>query len=143
MLFGKRKRIVKRILVVEDEPLTAFDTEVMLAGLGCEVVATLDSYDDAMRCIEREQIDLIVSDVRLHGRDLGIDLAKAAKMRGIPTLLATGHEPPDASCQAVGCLRKPYSERQFKRALDNVEKHLAGKSPKPSAGLQMFVTDPA
>ena len=27
MLFGKRKRIVKRILIVEDEPLTAFDNE--------------------------------------------------------------------------------------------------------------------
>ena len=27
MLFGKRKRIVNRILIVEDEPLTAFDNE--------------------------------------------------------------------------------------------------------------------
>ncbi|CAN5229029.1 hypothetical protein BH24PSE1_BH24PSE1_11340 [soil metagenome] len=34
MLFGKRKRIVKRILIVEDEPLTAFDNETMLADLG-------------------------------------------------------------------------------------------------------------
>ena len=25
MLFGKRKQVVKRILIVEDEPLTAFD----------------------------------------------------------------------------------------------------------------------
>ena len=143
MLFGKRKRIVKRILVVEDEPLTAFDTETMLAGLGYEVVATLDSFDDAMSHIEREPIDLIVSDVRLHGRDLGIDLAKAGKARGIPTLLATGHEPPDASSQAIGCLRKPYNDRQFKRALGNVEKHLSGKSPKPQPGLQLFVKDPA
>ena len=31
MLFGKRKRIVKRILIVEDEPLTAFDNETMLS----------------------------------------------------------------------------------------------------------------
>ena len=43
MLFGKRKRIVKRILIVEDEPLTAFDTETMLADFGYEVVATLES----------------------------------------------------------------------------------------------------
>ena len=27
MLFGKRKQVVKRILIVEDEPLTAFDNE--------------------------------------------------------------------------------------------------------------------
>jgi len=30
MLFGKRKRVVNRILIVEDEPLTAFDNEMML-----------------------------------------------------------------------------------------------------------------
>ena len=30
MLFEKRKQIVKRILIVEDEPLTAFDNENML-----------------------------------------------------------------------------------------------------------------
>ena len=34
MLFGKRKRIVKRILVIEDEPLTAFDNEVMIKDAG-------------------------------------------------------------------------------------------------------------
>ena len=27
MLFGKRQQMVKRILIVEDEPLTAFDNE--------------------------------------------------------------------------------------------------------------------
>ena len=38
MLFGKRNRIVKRILIVEDEPLTAFDNETMLEEAGYEVV---------------------------------------------------------------------------------------------------------
>ena len=40
MLFGKRNRVVKRILIVEDEPLTAFDNETMLTDAGYEVVAT-------------------------------------------------------------------------------------------------------
>ena len=34
MLFGKRKQVVKRILIVEDEPLTAFDNENTLTGGG-------------------------------------------------------------------------------------------------------------
>ena len=34
MLFGKRKRIVKRVLIIEDEPLTAFDNETMLVEAG-------------------------------------------------------------------------------------------------------------
>ena len=65
MLFGKRKRIVKRILIVEDEPLIAFDNEMMLGDAGYEVVATLDDFDEAIALLEREQVDLILSDVRL------------------------------------------------------------------------------
>src|SRR4028119_1269024 len=99
MLFGKRKRIVKRILVVEDEPLTAFDNETMLNAAGYEVVATLDGFDEALEILDREQIDLILSDIRLRSQQTGIDLARAAKERGIPTLFATGHSmpaPPEA-----------------------------------------------
>ena len=75
MLFGKRKRIVKRILVIEDEPLTAFDNEVMIRDAGYEVVATHDDFEEALAALEREQIDLILSDVRLRGKRTGIQLA--------------------------------------------------------------------
>ena len=68
MLFGKRKQIVKRILIVEDEPLTAFDNENMLGDAGYEVVATVDDLDEALAVLDREEIDLILSDVRLRKR---------------------------------------------------------------------------
>ena len=138
MLFGKRERIVKRILVVEDEPLTAFDNETMLRDAGYEVVATLDGFDDALEVIQREKIDLILSDVRLRSHETGIDLAKAARERGIPTLFATGHRLPAAAAVAVGCLMKPYSERQLKAALDSVDRHLRGESVSPPKGLELF-----
>ena len=79
MLFGKRKRIVKRILIVEDEPLTAFDNEMMLADAGYEVVATHDDFEEAIAALDREQVDLILSDVRLRGDRTGIDLAEEAQ----------------------------------------------------------------
>ena len=142
MLFGKRKRIVKRILVVEDEPLTAFDNETMLNAFGYEVVATLDGFDEAMELLEREQVDLILSDIRLRSEQTGVDLARAAKARGIPTLFATGHKLPAAAEVAIGCLHKPYSDRQLKAAIDSVDRHLAGKKVKPPAGLELFVTAP-
>ena len=138
MLFGKRKRIVKRILVVEDEPLTAFDNETMLIDAGYEVVATLDGFDDALEVIEREKIDLILSDIRLRSHETGIDLARAAKGRGIPTLFATGHEIPTAAEVAIGCLKKPYTERQLKSAIDSVDRHLSGQRVRPAHGLQLF-----
>ena len=43
MLFGKRERHIRRILVVEDEPLVAFDNEYQLSDMGFEVVGTVDN----------------------------------------------------------------------------------------------------
>lgn len=144
MLFGKRKQVVKRILVVEDEPLTAFDNENMLADAGYEVVATVDDLHEAMKVLEREKIDLIVSDVRLRKDQTGIALAKAAKKRGVPTLFATGNPFPGAAEVAVGCLLKPYSERQLCKAIECVDRHLQGEKVKPPKGVELFIAaDPA
>jgi CheY-like chemotaxis protein len=54
MLFGTRERHVKRILIVEDEPLVAFDNETMVANAGYTVVATVDSVREALAILERE-----------------------------------------------------------------------------------------
>ncbi|HET7708917.1 MAG TPA: response regulator [Sphingomicrobium sp.] len=145
MLFGKRKRIVKRILIVEDEPLIAFDNETMLADLGYEVVATTDNFDTAIEYLEKEEIDLILSDLRIAGTRTGVDLAKAAKRRGVPILFATGHElPQEAAALAVGCLTKPYSERTLKQALNCIDRHLAGERvKKPPRGMQLFLDESA
>ena len=142
MLFGKRKRVVNRILIVEDEPLTAFDNEVMLGDLGYEVVATLDSFEDAIDRLESEDVDLILSDYHLSSKRTGLDLARAAKNRGIPIIFSTGHQLPPESVQlALGCISKPYSERTLKLALEAVDKRLAGKAAKPPKGVQLFVPD--
>jgi CheY-like chemotaxis protein len=142
MLFGKRKRIVNRILIVEDEPLLAFDNEVMLGDLGYEVVATLDSFEDAIERLDNDEIDLILSDYRLSGERTGLDLARAAKNRGVPIVFSTGHALPPESVQlALGCINKPYSERTLKLALNAVDRRLAGKAAKPPKGVELFVPD--
>ncbi|HVL29506.1 MAG TPA: response regulator [Sphingomicrobium sp.] len=138
MLFGKRNRVVKRILVIEDEPLTAFDNEVMIKDAGYEVVATHDDFHEAVAALEREKVDLILSDVRLRGKKTGIELAMEAKKRGVPLLFVTGHAPDNAHELAIGCLHKPYSERQLRKALDAVDQHLAGKQPKVPPGLELY-----
>jgi hypothetical protein len=45
--------------------------------------------------------------------------------------LPTGH--------AVGCIRKPYTERQLKQALDSVDRHLQGEKVRPPKGLELFI----
>jgi CheY-like chemotaxis protein len=139
MLFGKRKQVVKRILIVEDEPLTAFDNENFLSDAGYEIVATVDDFAEALEVLEREQVHLILSDVRLRSQQTGIDLAHHARERNIPTLFATGHDYPDAASVAVGCLTKPYSARQLLKAIECVDRHLQGETVKPPRGLELFV----
>jgi CheY-like chemotaxis protein len=142
MLFGKRNRVVKRILVVEDEPLTAFDNEVALADFGYDVVATLDSFEQAIGLLDSEDVDLVLSDVRLSGEESGLDLARSAKKLGIPVLFSTGHElPEEARAVAVGCLRKPYTERQLKSALDTIDRILSGESVKAPKGLDLYFVE--
>ena len=138
MLFGKRERVVNRILIVEDEPLTAFDNETMIADAGYEVVATLDRYSDAVDTLDKEKVDLILCDVRLTGERSGIDLARVARDRGIPVLFSTGMAPHNASELVLGCLIKPYTDRTLKAALKAVDQHLAGEKVKPPKGLTLY-----
>jgi DNA-binding response OmpR family regulator len=140
MLFGKRNRRVKRILIVEDEPLTAFDNENMLADAGYEIVGTVDDFREALRILDSQGADLVLSDVRLRSQQNGIDLAGRARELGVPTLFATGHAYPHAAEVAVGCLAKPYSERQLLKAVECVDRHLQGEKVKPPKGLELFVT---
>ena len=138
MLFGKRRRHVKRILIVEDEPLVAFYNEIMVSGAGYQVVATVDTVADALAVLARELggnngneergVDLILTDVSLAGQRNGIDLAREAGKRGVPTLFATAEPPEGADQLALGVLLKPYNERRLKAALRAVEQMLAGKA---------------
>ena len=139
MLFGKRKQLVKRILIVEDEPLTAFDNENMLGDAGYEIVATVDDFDEALKILEKEEVHLVLSDVRLRSDRTGVDLARHAKTKRVPTLFATGHADPCAPDVAVGCLTKPYTERQLLKAIDCVDRHLQGEKVTVPKGLELFV----
>ena len=64
MLFGKRERTLRRILIVEDEPLVAFDNEHFLRDAGYEIVATVDTVPQAVEAID-EEVDLVLADVNL------------------------------------------------------------------------------
>jgi DNA-binding response OmpR family regulator len=130
MLFGKRERLIRRILIVEDEPLVAFDNEHLLGEAGYEVVATVDNLAAAREVIESEQLDLVLTDIRLAGEGDGTGVARIARKAGVPVLFVTGFCPEDARSLAVGCLAKPYGEKVLKSALDSLDEHLRGEKVK-------------
>src|SRR3954465_9309067 len=139
MLAGHPNNPVNPLPVGGGEPLTAFENENVLGDAGYEIVATVDDLEEALAVLEREDVDLILSDVRLRADQTGIHLARAARERGVPTLFATGHSDPEACQIAVGCLMKPYTERQLCKAIESVDRHLQGEEVKPPKGLELFV----
>jgi DNA-binding response OmpR family regulator len=130
MLFGKRERLIRRILIVEDEPLVAFDNEHMLDDAGYDVVATVDSFAAAAEVIEAEEIDLVLTDITLAGDGDGFDVARAAAAKGVAVLVVTGDCGEEAKSSALGCLAKPYSEKVLLGALAALDAHMRGKRPK-------------
>lgn len=134
MLFVKKKRLIERVLLVEDEPLVAFDTEHFLTVEGFTIVATVDSVADALAAIEGEvAIDLVLLDVQLSDGS-GIAVAQAARERGVQVLFVTGNCPGEARRLAAGCLSKPYPQRDLLAAIGAVEAVLAGRKPRKLPG---------
>ena len=130
MLFAKKERRITRVLVVEDEPLIAFDTEHFLSGEGFEIVATIDTVAEALAVLEAgEDIHLVLVDVNLSDGS-GVDVARAAHGRGIKVVFVTGNCPGEARSLAVGCLAKPYPQRDLLSAIAALERVMDGKSPK-------------
>ena len=134
MLFGKRPRKVQRILIVEDEPLIAFDNEYFLKSAGYDVVAAVDGVPAAVAYIGEHELDLVLADVRLSDGGSGRDVADAAKGKDVPLVFVTGSAPADASTMALGVLAKPYTQRDLLSAIEAVDAHLSGKTPKKLPG---------
>lgn len=142
-MFGRKPRTIARLLLVEDEPLVAFDSEHLLTEKGYEIVATVDRVDDAVRLIgDGQAIDLVLADVALADGS-GLDVARAARERDIPVLFVTGACPTEAESLAIGCLAKPYQQRALLAAIEAVEKAMEKKPPRRlPAGLRLFERQP-
>jgi DNA-binding response OmpR family regulator len=142
MLFAKKNRLIERILLVEDEPLVAFDTEHFLVGEGFQVVATVDSVADALAVIAGEPLDLVLVDVNLVDGS-GVEVARAAHASGVQVLFVTGNCPGEARKLAAGCLAKPYPQRDLLSAILGIEAVLGGTRPRKLPGSFSLFLDAA
>lgn len=148
MIFGRRERQIKSVLVVEDEPLVAFDHESTLQDAGYHVAGTVNTVQGALECLMREQVDLILLDLHLHNDGNGLDVARQARAQGVHVLLASGDCPDNIDGLALGCLAKPFGASQLTRALRAIDKQLRalekGEAVKPSKdsahGLMIYAS---
>lgn len=108
-----------RILIIEDEMLTAKSIEKSLHSLGYEVAGIASSYTDGLEKIIDLDPDLVLMDIKLKGTKDGIELTEQiTKNRDVPIIFLTAHADAKTVARAYhtnlyGYLVKPYSEREL------------------------------
>jgi DNA-binding response OmpR family regulator len=145
MVFGRKQRRIVRLLIVEDEPLVAFDTEHFLREEDFEIVGTVDGASDAIALLsDGRAIDLVLVDVSLADGN-GIEVARAAFDRGVAAMFVTGNCPAGGEAVALGCLAKPYPQRALLAAIEAIDTVLDGNAPprRLPAGFRLFTREAA
>jgi len=127
-----------RIMVVDDEPLTLKNLRRILEK-GGHKVSTFASPLSALKRLEQEPFDLIMSDIRMPYVD-GMELLNRAKrlVPGIEVILVTGYASFDGAVEATKkgafhYLAKPFTPDQVRSLVSQAlkEKSLKEESSRP------------
>ena len=118
----------KRILLVEDEVIVAMTIEESLIHLGYEVVGTVDDGLLAIDAAEKENPDLILMDIRIHGDLDGIETIEKIKEnienKNIPVIFLTAHSDEETlsrmqKISPSGVLIKPFREIELSEYIES------------------------
>lgn len=82
---------LRKVLVVDDDPVVGKSFERVLAGKGYSVIVAHDA-GEALERMREAEVDLLVTDIRMPGMD-GLELAERVKERRpwTPVLIVTGY----------------------------------------------------
>ena len=111
------------LLLVDDDRQVLESMASWLRDLGYQVAATA-SYDQAVQQIDRQAFDLILSDIRLNGRD-GFDVLKYSQTKRPESvvILITGYGTVETGIDALRAgafdlLTKPLIDKELEMAID-------------------------
>ena len=90
-----------RMLVIDDEKSLRFSFRRFLSDEGYEVDTAAD-FDEALKCLEQEDYDVVFSDILL-GSKTGIDVLRAIKEQNplCPVIMVTGYPNIDTASEAL------------------------------------------
>lgn len=109
----------KRILVVEDESITAMEIEDRLKDLGYTVSGIVGSGEEAIIKAEETRPDLVMMDIHLKGEMDGIEAAEHIRKNfGIPVIYLTAYSDDQTLERAkitepFAYIIKPFEEREL------------------------------
>jgi len=116
----------KRILIVEDESLTAMALGAYLQGQGYEVVGFSATGEEAVQTAKEKNPDVIFMDVRLAGKMDGIEAAEIiSREERVSIIFMTGHSTQAviervAAIALAGYLIKPIDFSDISRILSRI-----------------------
>lgn len=129
-----------RILVVEDEVITAKAIQKILQTLGYEVLALVASGEDAVAKAATDRPDLVLMDITLEGAMDGIEAANQIHARlNIPLIYLTSHASQDflertKITAPYGYLIKPFRDRELHAQIEiGLYRHQAEEARKQAA----------
>jgi CheY-like chemotaxis protein len=79
----------RRVLIVEDEVIVAFNLECEVEDAGGEIVGPAHSLEEAERLLN-QPIDVAILDINLNGESVW-PVARALRDRGVPYVLASAN----------------------------------------------------
>ncbi len=116
--------IPARIMIVEDERITAEDIYDILTQLGYTVTALVSTGADAIRHAELTRPDLVMMDIRIRGDMDGVEAAREIRERfDIPVVYLTAHADRETLDRAklaepLGYLIKPFQEAELLASIE-------------------------
>jgi DNA-binding NtrC family response regulator len=115
----------RRVMIVDDEPIVGerLRASLELAGF---IVDAFVSSEDALRQLEKEHYDILVTDLKMSGPD-GMEVLRTARQirPGIKSVVITGFATTDTAKQAmlsgaVEFIAKPFKIRALKTLLETL-----------------------
>ncbi|MBU3665967.1 MAG: diguanylate cyclase [Chthoniobacterales bacterium] len=137
-----------RILVVEDEAITAMDLAAELRNLGYEVCGIVDTADAAVEVAAREKPQLVLMDIRLGDGGDGVDAARRIyETNDTALIFLTAHSDDATLARALsvspyGYIVKPFHARELKVAVEVALSKHAQERAETEKISELVLTDP-
>jgi len=116
----------KKILIVEDEYITALDLKIQITMEGNFDFDIVDSGEEAVKKAQNKEYDLILMDIKLKGKIDGIEAARKIREKSDTALVYVSGNldllDPDKLERAkpLGVMKKPISEHKLRNLVKKV-----------------------
>lgn len=114
-----------KVLILEDEAITALDLKYCLQDLGYDVVDVVDTGRDAIDAASRLLPTVVLMDIKLKGDMEGTDAAKAISKLNIPVIFVTANTDVStfeeySSNGAFAFVPKPFDLEKLKKTINDI-----------------------